>query len=217
MQVAVHYGLHRGKVTAAGSASPFLVAPISPDCQISPSEESRRDTFEAAHSFREVVVQQPRSACLSVPIAVVLLLPQLLSAQEEVLSGVLSSFGYGYQVSIWINGLALTQIDGGDSEGLRIFSSEHPMKSRMPPEAPEEVKSIFCLERGENRIRISFERLEPVRPLEVKIEIPDLSDEPVFRLVSETSESADAEFVFEIAEEPSKQSAVEIGDEDLER
>lgn len=149
--------------------------------------------------------------------AALLLAPAVLSAQEAPVSGVLSSFGYGYEVTVRINDLELSQIEGGESESIRIFSSDHPMMSEMPADTPGEVKSIFCLEPGENRIRISFEQIEAATPLEVKIEVTALSDTPVFRLLSEATESADAEFVFEIAGEGSSQGAVEVGDQDLER
>ena len=150
------------------------------------------------------------------PILSVLLLAVLaggpLAAQDDAISGVLSSFAYGYDVAVWINGTALPQIDGGDSDSTRIFSVDHPMKARMPPDAPGEAKAMFCLLAGENRIRVKFERADSGRPLEVKVEIPDLSDEPVFVLKSQTADGADREFTFEIAEGA---PPVEVGDADL--
>ena len=115
------------------------------------------------------------------------LAPAAGGAQDEGIAGILSSFGYGYEVEVWINDQPLPQIEGGGSETLRIFSSDHPMKERMPPDAPAEARSMFCLRPGTNEIRVRFRRLEADRPLEVKVEIPDRADAPVVRLSSETT------------------------------
>jgi hypothetical protein len=69
------------------------------------------------------------------------------------LMAVLSCFGYGYTVSVVINGVP-TSIKGGKSESMRLFNQDNEMAKNASPD----MKKLFILKPGENQIQIEFKK-----------------------------------------------------------
>jgi hypothetical protein len=69
------------------------------------------------------------------------------------LMAALSSFGYGYAVSVVINGIP-TSIKGGKSESMRFFDQDNEMAKNASPE----MKKLFILKPGANQIQIEFKK-----------------------------------------------------------
>ncbi len=69
------------------------------------------------------------------------------------LMAVLSCFGYGYKVSVVINGVP-TSIKGGKSESMRLFNQDNEMAKSAAPE----MKKLFILKPGANQIQIEFKK-----------------------------------------------------------
>jgi hypothetical protein len=69
------------------------------------------------------------------------------------LMAVLSCFGYGYKVSVVINGVP-TSIKGGKSESMRLFNQDNEMAKSAAPE----MKKLFILKPGENQMQIEFKK-----------------------------------------------------------
>ncbi len=69
------------------------------------------------------------------------------------LMAVLSCFGYGYKVSVVINGVPTT-IKGGKSESMRLFNQDNEMAKSAAPE----MKKLFILKPGANQIQIEFKK-----------------------------------------------------------
>ena len=69
------------------------------------------------------------------------------------LMAVLSSFGYGYAVSVVINGVP-TSIKGGKSESMRLFNQDNEMAKGASPE----MKRLFILKPGANQMQIEFKK-----------------------------------------------------------
>jgi len=69
------------------------------------------------------------------------------------LMAVLSCFGYGYKVSVVINGVP-TSIKGGKSESMRLFNQDNEMAKSASPE----MKKLFILKPGANQIQIEFKK-----------------------------------------------------------
>jgi hypothetical protein len=69
------------------------------------------------------------------------------------LMAVLSCFGYGYKVSVVINGVT-TSIKGGKSESMRLFNQDNEMARSAAPE----MKKLFILKPGTNQIQIEFKK-----------------------------------------------------------
>jgi hypothetical protein len=69
------------------------------------------------------------------------------------LMAVLSCFGYGYKVSVVINGVP-TSIKGGKSESMRLFNQDNEMARSAAPE----MKKLFILKPGTNQIQIEFKK-----------------------------------------------------------
>ena len=69
------------------------------------------------------------------------------------LMAVLSCFGYGYKVSVVINGVT-TSIKGGKSESMRLFNQDNEMAKSAAPE----MKKLFILKPGTNQIQIEFKK-----------------------------------------------------------
>jgi hypothetical protein len=67
------------------------------------------------------------------------------------LMAVLSCFGYGYRVSVVINGVP-TSIKGGKSESMRLFDQNNEMAKSAAPE----MKKLFILKPGANQMEIVF-------------------------------------------------------------
>ncbi|OGP56268.1 MAG: hypothetical protein A2Y65_03945 [Deltaproteobacteria bacterium RBG_13_52_11] len=69
------------------------------------------------------------------------------------INAILSCFGYGYKVSVTINGVP-TSIKGGKSESMRLFNQDNEMAKSAPPE----MKKLFMLKPGENQIQIEYKK-----------------------------------------------------------
>jgi hypothetical protein len=69
------------------------------------------------------------------------------------LMAVLSCFGYGYTVSVAINGVP-TSIKGGKSESMRLFNQDNEMAKNASPE----MKKLFILKPNANQIQIEFKK-----------------------------------------------------------
>jgi hypothetical protein len=69
------------------------------------------------------------------------------------LMAVLSCFGYGYKVSVVINGVP-TSIKGGKSESMRLFNQDN----EMAKSASSEMKKLFILKPGANQLQIEFKK-----------------------------------------------------------
>ncbi len=75
-----------------------------------------------------------------------------MNAQNDLMA-ILSCFGYGYTVSVVINGVS-TSIKGGKSESMRLFDQDNAMAKGASPE----MKKLFILKPGANRIQIEFKK-----------------------------------------------------------
>jgi hypothetical protein len=125
--------------------------------------------------------------------------------------GFLDSFGYGYEVSVSVNGTPIKVIHGGGQQATRLFSTDHPARKM----ASAEQRALFLLREGENTITVQFRRLEDAQtPLEVKLEVPDRYNKPLFRLQSATLPEGKFERTFRIERTmPQNFKTVEISDQ----
>ena len=78
------------------------------------------------------------------------------AAAEEV-GAALQVMGYGYKVKVLVNGVD-TGVQGGKSEGRRLFSKGHSMEAKA---APELRARHFILQRGANDIAIEYSKIDP--------------------------------------------------------
>ena len=100
------------------------------------------------------------------------------------LMAVLSCFGYGYKVSVVINGVT-TSIKGGKSESMRLFNQD----SEMAKSAAPEMKKLFILKPGTNQIQIEFKKEGGANDkLTLSLEL-EAYPAPVFVLYSATKPS----------------------------
>ena len=72
---------------------------------------------------------------------------------EGDIGATLSCFGYGYKVKVVINGVP-AKVKGGRSETMRLFNQESELAKQVPPE----MRNLFILKPGENRIEVEFTR-----------------------------------------------------------
>jgi hypothetical protein len=122
-----------------------------------------------------------------------LLLPLAAFAEDVPLRGFIDSFGYGYTVTVSINGTGLKVIRGGGQQATRIFSANHPLRAQSQPDRSD----LFVLREGENSIAVTFQKKGgPSSPLEIKLEIPDRYAIPLFRLKSSKTRSGQVERKF---------------------
>jgi len=103
------------------------------------------------------------------------------AAGDDQLRGFVDSFGYGYAVSVSVNGTPVKVITGDGQQATRLFGTDHPMRAQSPPE----MADLFILREGENTIIVEFQKKEDSQnPLQVKLEVPDRYSQPLFHLTS---------------------------------
>ncbi|MCB2186410.1 MAG: hypothetical protein KQJ78_08340 [Deltaproteobacteria bacterium] len=135
------------------------------------------------------------------------------AAAAEPLKALLDCFGYGYQVSVSLNGTPLPLIKGGGQQASRLFGANHPMKGQ----APADHAYLFCLKEGENTITVEFQKTGAgERPLEVKLALPGRYDKPLFYLKITKIKAGQVKRKFIIADqEPAGFRTVTVTDQDL--
>lgn len=79
-----------------------------------------------------------------------------MSADQEIMA-VLSCWGYGYTVKVFVNGVDVG-IVGGKSENRRLFDKDNEMAALA---APEMRKKNFMLVNGDNTISVEFKKESP--------------------------------------------------------
>jgi hypothetical protein len=114
------------------------------------------------------------------------LIPLALRAAEPDLSAALSVMGYGYKVKMIVNGTDIG-IEGGKSEGRRLFNKGHAMAAKA---APAIRARNFVLVPGVNELAIEYTKLgsQPGDRLEITLEAEGYPG-PLLRLVSTTKAS----------------------------
>jgi hypothetical protein len=114
------------------------------------------------------------------------LVPLASQAAEPDLSAVLQVMGYGYKVKVSVNGTDIG-IEGGKSEGRRLFNKGHAMAAKA---APAIRARNFMLVPGVNEFSIEYRKVgsQPGDKLEITLEAEGYP-EPLLRLVSTTKAS----------------------------
>ncbi len=88
----------------------------------------------------------------------------------------LNVMGYDRDVTIKINGVHLSRIKGGQSQSVRLFLADDPKIKTLAPEMQQRMKELFCLQKGENTIEISFkEKGQPEAPSPITISIDSIN------------------------------------------
>lgn len=96
--------------------------------------------------------------------------PEVCMAKEFDAS--LNVMGYDHNVTVKINGVAISRITGGQSQSARLFLTDDPLLKTLPPDRQEKMKELFCLKKGENIIEISFsEKGQPKSPSQFTVSI----------------------------------------------
>lgn len=134
-------------------------------------------------------------------------------AAGPALRGIVDSFGYGYAVTVAVNGVPLPTLRGDGQQAVRLFGADHPLRAQSTPE----TAGLFVLREGENTIRVEFTRRgEAANALRVKVEVPDRYDRPLFQLTSATRPAGLLERTFVIAPSmPPDFRTLEVTDADL--
>ncbi len=149
--------------------------------------------------------------CFSLVILAVIATSQPVAAEELPLQGFVDSFGYGYTVTIAVNGTPVKAIKGDGQQFTRLFAVNHPLRAKSPPE----MADLFILKEGENSIIVEFQKKEDSQnPLQVKLEVPDRYAQPLFHLTSSKRTSARVEKKFIIEKKaPSTFTTIVVGDD----
>jgi len=92
-----------------------------------------------------------------------LLLPAK-ACRAEPINAVLNAMAYDHELSIKINGIHLSKIDGGRSQSVRLFLTDDPAIKELPAEMQQSMKQLFCLKEGDNTIEISVKPRQGVTP-----------------------------------------------------
>ena len=112
---------------------------------------------------------------------------------EDVMA-VIDVMAYGYEVTVWINGIDIG-VQGGKSESKRLFGANHSMVSELP----EHMKNLACLKSGENELKIEYKRLKDEDStgltVEVKSEEQFANDEHVFFHREDPNENYDSKSI----------------------
>ena len=113
--------------------------------------------------------------------ACVALSAPLAQAAEPELMTALSVMGYGYKVKVTVNG-ADVGVEGGKSEGRRLFNKGHEMAAKA---APAVRAKNFVLVPGANEIVIEYAKtdVKSTDPLEITMEAPGYP-KPLLQLTS---------------------------------
>jgi hypothetical protein len=114
------------------------------------------------------------------------ILAPLVQAGEPELMAALSVMGYGYKVKVTVNG-ADVGIEGGKSEGRRLFNRDHEMAAKA---APAIRAKNFVLVPGANEFAIEFAKIDPKSndQLEITLEAEGYP-QPLLRFVNATKPS----------------------------
>jgi hypothetical protein len=108
------------------------------------------------------------------------------------IAAILAVYGYGYTVTILLNGVDLG-VTGGKSENQRLFNTNHSRASQMPAEMRQKY---FALNEGENRIVVDFTKTDASAiALDVDVMLEGYPA-PVFFLHSESKLSGRIEKTF---------------------
>lgn len=96
------------------------------------------------------------------------ILAPIVQAAEPELMAVLSVMSYGYKVKVTLNGVDIG-IEGGKSEGRRLFNKGHEMAAKA---APTIRAKNFVLVSGANEFALEYVKIDPNSPerLEVTLE-----------------------------------------------
>jgi len=131
------------------------------------------------------------------------------SAEAE-LNAALQVMGYGYKVKVLVNGVD-TGVQGGKSEGRRLFAKSDPKAAKATPEIRARH---FLLQRGANDITIEYSKIDPKTDdsLEITIDAEGYP-QPLLRLVNKTkaSDTVSVKLVIE-PKAPSSFKPIVIGD-----
>lgn len=148
-----------------------------------------------------------------VVLAVIATVHLAYAADTQPLRGFVDSFGYGYEVSISVNGTPVKLIKGDGQQAVRLFALDHPMRAQSPPD----MADLFILKEGENSITVEFRKKENAQnPLQVKFEVPDRYAKPLFYLTSSTKTEGKVEKTFSIDQnEPPTFATIEVNDDNL--
>lgn len=126
-------------------------------------------------------------------------LAQSAAAAGPDISAALSVMGYGYKVKLLINGTD-TGIEGGKSEGRRLFGKGHSMAAKA---APEIRARNFVLVPGNNEITIEYAKIDPKTGdvLDITLEAEGYP-QPLLRLTSKAKASDKMVVSVNIADKP---------------
>jgi hypothetical protein len=119
-----------------------------------------------AHRFNRT---QPMITRLLTAACLLFSAPLALAAEPELMTS-LSVMGYGYKVKVTVNG-ADVGVEGGKSEGRRLFNKGHEMAAKATPAL--RAKN-FVLVPGANEVVIEYAKTDAksTDPLEVTLEAP---------------------------------------------
>ncbi len=122
---------------------------------------------------------------LLIGICLVFLAPMAQAGEPELMV-VLSVMGYGYKVKITVNG-ADVGVEGGKSEGRRLFNKGHEMAAKATPAI--RAKN-FVLVPGANEFGIEYTKNDPKSndQLEVTLEAQGYP-QPLLRVANKTKAS----------------------------
>jgi hypothetical protein len=81
----------------------------------------------------------------------------LAQAAEPELMATLSVMGYGYKVKVMVNGADIG-IEGGKSEGRRLFNMSHAMAAKATPAIRQKN---FVLVPGANEFVLEYAKIDP--------------------------------------------------------
>ncbi|HSF18903.1 MAG TPA: hypothetical protein VLK65_25485 [Vicinamibacteria bacterium] len=128
------------------------------------------------------------------------------------LSATATLTAYAHDTRVTLNGIVLTNLVGGASQSIHLFSQDHSMRSQ----APDDMAHFFSLLEGENVIEVTFEK----RPsdgdllLDLRIEI-DGYDKPHFHMKVRTLGSGSTKRTFVVGEPGSDFETVFVDDESV--
>jgi len=101
---------------------------------------------------------------------IVLYKPDTCMAKEFDAS--LNVMGYDRSVTIYVNGVHISRITGGQSQSVRLFLADDLKIKTLAPPMQQEMKNFFCLKNGESTIEIIFsEKGRPKSPSQFTVSI----------------------------------------------
>ncbi|HSH91670.1 MAG TPA: hypothetical protein VK996_16920 [Ramlibacter sp.] len=124
--------------------------------------------------------------------------PAALAAEPELMAA-LSVMGYGYKVQVLVNG-ADVGVEGGKSEGRRLFNKGHEMAAKA---APAMRAKNFVLVPGANQVTIDYAKLDPKSndALEVTFEAAGYP-QPVLRFTNKGRPTGKVSFTVNVEAKP---------------